>query len=40
MVIGFEMVMVSELEPAVSMMMVPPELTAFVPPARVLNGWA
>jgi hypothetical protein len=37
-VMGFEMVMVSELEPAVLMKMVPPALTAFIPAARVLKG--
>ena len=39
MLIGLEMVMVSELEPAVLMIMVPYALTALVPPARVLKGW-
>jgi hypothetical protein len=38
MVMGFEMVMVSELEPAVLMIMVPPVLTPLTPLARVLKG--
>jgi len=37
-VIGLEMVLVSELEPAVLMKMVPPELTPLTPRAIVLKG--
>jgi hypothetical protein len=37
-VMGFLMVMVSELDPEVLKMMVPPELTPFVAWAMVLKG--